>query len=175
VAVVGLDDPRWAQLSHAYGAADDVPHWLAAIRYPGGSDHDQHNEGEPWHELWSSLCHQGDVYSASFAAVPHIVDVISQHPERATWEFFALPVCIEIERRRAGIDVPEDMEPEYSQALQHMGQCAARFASGHQDQTMSVCLLAAIALAHGNFGIARMLIEIPPSEADEAVELFMSR
>lgn len=52
----------WGKLSHAYGAADDVPELLARMS-PDASD-------EVWDELVSRLCHQGTVYSASFAALP---------------------------------------------------------------------------------------------------------
>ncbi|MFD8749709.1 hypothetical protein ACFV0O_01785 [Kitasatospora sp. NPDC059577] len=52
----------WTELSHAYGSAEDIPALLARIAA----------ELEPglWSELWSALCHQGSVYSASFAALP---------------------------------------------------------------------------------------------------------
>jgi len=52
----------WGRLSHAYGAADDVPDLLARM----SSD----PRDEVWDELASRLCHQGTVYSASFAALP---------------------------------------------------------------------------------------------------------
>ncbi|OKJ69627.1 hypothetical protein [Streptomyces sp. CB02261] len=52
----------WPRLSHAYGSAEDIPALLARIA----------SESEPglWNDLWSALCHQGSVYSASFAALP---------------------------------------------------------------------------------------------------------
>lgn len=63
-------DPRmtdWSQLSHAYGSAEDMPTLLGRIaREP---------EPELWSDLWSALCHQGSVYSASFAALPWLADV----------------------------------------------------------------------------------------------------
>ncbi|MER5435310.1 hypothetical protein [Streptomyces sp. NPDC002588] len=58
----------WSKLSHAYGPADDIPGLFA--RLDGGP-----GDKEVWHELWSSLCHQGSVYSASFAALPVLTDI----------------------------------------------------------------------------------------------------
>ncbi|MFI7502728.1 hypothetical protein ACIBVL_30490 [Streptomyces sp. NPDC049687] len=58
----------WSQLRHAYGPADDVPGLFA--RLDGGP-----GDKEIWHELWSALCHQGDVYGASFAALPVLTDI----------------------------------------------------------------------------------------------------
>ncbi|WP_053670616.1 hypothetical protein [Streptomyces sp. NRRL B-1140] len=52
----------WSRLRHAYGTAEDVPGLLdGASADPQSSD---------WDELWSRLCHQGTVYSASYAALP---------------------------------------------------------------------------------------------------------
>ncbi|MFD7105724.1 hypothetical protein [Streptomyces celluloflavus] len=57
----------WSQLSHAYGSAEDIPALLGRIsREP---------KPELWSDLWSALCHQGSVYSASFAALPWLADV----------------------------------------------------------------------------------------------------
>jgi hypothetical protein len=57
----------WSQLSHAYGPADDVPALLAQAE----ADRD----GQAWEDLWSRLCHQGTVYSASFAALPTLTEI----------------------------------------------------------------------------------------------------
>jgi hypothetical protein len=60
----GAMRPDWTALKHAYGVASDVPPLLAALSGDPNS--------EVWHELWSRLCHQGTVYSASFAALPEL-------------------------------------------------------------------------------------------------------
>jgi hypothetical protein len=56
---------NWGQLRHAYGTASDVPALLARLA--------PEPEADVWEELWSRLCHQGAVYSASFAALPPLV------------------------------------------------------------------------------------------------------
>ncbi|WP_199551874.1 hypothetical protein [Streptomyces sp. N35] len=57
----------WPKLHHAYGTAQDIPGLFAGIspdpRDPG------------WEALWSRLCHQGTVYSASYAALPALADL----------------------------------------------------------------------------------------------------
>lgn len=55
----------WASLRDAYGLADDIPARLAAVESSGPEEADR-----LWHDLWGRLCHQGSVYSASYAAVP---------------------------------------------------------------------------------------------------------
>ena len=58
--------PDWSRLRHAYGAADNVPALLAALSPDPGAP--------VWNDLWSCLCHQGTVYSASFAALPALAE-----------------------------------------------------------------------------------------------------
>jgi hypothetical protein len=60
----------WSTLSHAYGSASDVPAMLA--------DLSPDPQASVWHEIWSRLCHQGTVYSASFAALPVLANVAEQ-------------------------------------------------------------------------------------------------
>lgn len=60
----------WSQLHHAYGTAEDIPGLLDAVsRTPSDSG---------WNDLWSRLCHQGAVYSASHAALPALRDMARQ-------------------------------------------------------------------------------------------------
>ncbi|MHC5906440.1 hypothetical protein ACVNF4_21420 [Streptomyces sp. S6] len=58
----------WSRLSHAYGPADDIPGLFAGL--DGGP-----GDKEIWSGLWSALCHQGTVYTASFAALPLLTDI----------------------------------------------------------------------------------------------------
>lgn len=175
MALIALDDPRWAELQHAYGAADDIPELLANLSIPKNERSEDDPIEDTWHELWSSLCHQGDVYSASFAAVPHIVDALRRQPEHLMFDFVGLPITIEIERREADIELPEFLEPHYSESLQCLARFAASVILDTHDRSMSSALLTTLALAHGNTGVARMLGQITAYEADEAVDLFLNR
>src|SRR4051812_39521099 len=55
----------WASLEHAYGSAADVPDLLKQLSPDA--------DGDVWTELWSRLCHQGTIYSASLAALPELI------------------------------------------------------------------------------------------------------
>ena len=57
----------WGTLHHAYGDAGDVPALLDRLTPDPKAD--------AWDEVWSRLCHQGTVYSASFAALPHLLEL----------------------------------------------------------------------------------------------------
>ena len=56
---------------------------------------------DPWYTLWSSLCHQSDVYPASYAAVPELVEIASRRVDGVRWEALHLAACIELERHEA--------------------------------------------------------------------------
>ncbi|MFI1286711.1 hypothetical protein ACH4U5_39185 [Streptomyces sp. NPDC020858] len=71
----GIDDIDWAALEHAYGPADDVPDLLRAA---GSADAQVRDEALG--ELFSSLCHQGSVYSATAAAVPFVARLALDGP-----------------------------------------------------------------------------------------------
>jgi hypothetical protein len=68
-----FDSPRWATLSHAYGNALDVPQLIAKLRTAGPSE---------WEDVMGALIpailHQGDVYTATYAAVPHLLEHAAQ-------------------------------------------------------------------------------------------------
>jgi hypothetical protein len=56
----------WRTLNHAYGNAADIAGLLQQLS--------PEPKASVWEELWSRLCHQGTVYSASFAALPALAD-----------------------------------------------------------------------------------------------------
>jgi hypothetical protein len=63
---------HWSQLTHAYGSAEDIPDLLSQVA-PGP-------RSQAWSELWSRLCHQGTIYSASHAALPALTQLARQWP-----------------------------------------------------------------------------------------------
>lgn len=76
----------WSALKHAYGSAADVPALLASLS--------PDPEASVWEQLWSRLCHQGTVYSASFAALPALIDIAEQWNPAERAQLIALAGCI---------------------------------------------------------------------------------
>ncbi|AWH44002.1 hypothetical protein [Stenotrophomonas sp. ZAC14A_NAIMI4_1] len=60
----------WATLQGAYGNASEAGALLASMMDP------QHQQD--WNDIWSHLCHQGTVYSASHAALPVLLSIARQ-------------------------------------------------------------------------------------------------
>jgi len=75
--MLSLDDPSWQELAHAYGNAADIPALLGEL-YSKSSE-------ETWGDIWSSLCHQYTVYTATFAAIPHILAAARNLPAGSRW------------------------------------------------------------------------------------------
>jgi hypothetical protein len=62
----------WKALSHAYGEASAIPGLIDRLR----EGHDE----KAWDDLWSCLCHQGTVYSASYAALQPLCELARTLP-----------------------------------------------------------------------------------------------
>src|SRR4051812_28866036 len=122
--MISLDDPRWSDLAHAYGPASDIPALLAALASNWAPSTGP--EAEPWFTLWSSLCHQGDVYTASYAAVPHIVEIAMEASGPVDFSFFQLPAAIELARDEGrGPPVPPELGGPYHEAIAKLMECVA--------------------------------------------------
>lgn len=170
--MVSLDSPIWARLQHAYGSADDIPALLREIA--AEPDTSSPSEG-PWFDLWSALCHQGDVYSASFAAVPHIVQALAGHIDRACDDFFLLPASIELARSKQGVRVPTDLDDDYHQSIARFPALAAIAATRPWDTARCRSILAAIAVAKSQVETAELLIEIDDGDTNSVLEWYFSR
>lgn len=166
--MIPLDSPRWSELKHAYGSAADIPALLARLDSFPSSDGDS----EPWFSLWSALCHQDDVYSASFAAVPHIIRVLASDPMRADFSFFQLPACIEIARARDEFPIPADLHQPYAEALQRLPVLVGAAAARQWDESLLCCALSAIAAAKGFPSVAKAALELNPKIAEDFMEWF---
>ena len=171
--MLSLDDPTWAQLSHAYGPASDVPELLRKLAQ-STRQHESHQE-EPWFSLWSSLCHQGDVYEASYAAVPHIVEIALVTPGPLDFSFFQLPACIEIARQNGrGPELSIGLGVSYLSALAKLSECASVHLSDEWDDNMLLSTLAAIAVAKGKYRIAEAIVNLDDHLIDKLIDLDFS-
>jgi len=161
-----LESPRWAELNHAYGSAADVPELLAALAdLPNAV-----GQAEPWFSLWSSLAHQGDVYPAPFAAVPHVVEALARDPARAGSTYFHFPAWVEICRVRNGLTAPDDLREPYFAALARLPGLAAAAAAAPWDDDRLACVLCAIAAAKGHCEIAETVLELSDTSAYGVLE-----
>jgi len=157
--MLSLSDPRWKELRHAYGEAADVPSLLQALATSTGPTSGY--QAEPWLSLWSRLCHQGDVYTASYAAVPHIVRIASEANGPIDFSFFALPAAVEIARQTGrGPDIPEVCVDDYRRALEQLVENVSLHRNDAWDRSTLLAVAAAQAVAKGHIDIAEALLNL---------------
>jgi hypothetical protein len=164
--VLSLNSERWSELQHAYGAAADIPALLGRLCELPKSE----GEAEPWFTLWSALAHQGDVYSASFAAVPHVIAALATAPLEADESFFQFPAWVEICRAKNEVEIPEDLKVPYFESLARLPSLVAQASGRHWEPGFLACALSAIAAAKGQHAIAEAVLEM---SAPEIVEKFL--
>ena len=169
--VLNLDSPKWSNLTHAYGPATDTPYLLRQLEGLPPSD----GNTDPWFSIWSSLAHQGDVYPASFAAVPHVVRYLARAPSKAPFVFFQFPAWVEICRQKRSLLVPDDLESAYFAALKQLPSLVAAAADRQWDATFLSCALSAIAAAKGFGSVAEAVLEMEPLVAEEFMEWLSKR
>ncbi|WP_230969758.1 hypothetical protein [Nitrogeniibacter aestuarii] len=169
--MLSLDDPHWSDLQHAYGSAGDIPALLRKLADLPSSENDK----EPWHSIWSSLAHQGDVYSASFAAVPHIIEVLASAPSRADVSYFQFPAWVEVCRAKTDVPIPENLAPDYFDSLSRLPTLVAAASSRQWDERLLRVALSAVAAAKGQPAIAKAVLELSPEVAGKFIEWFYER
>lgn len=149
--MLALDAPRWATLRHAYGAAADVPAMLRAVVGDPGGEYD-----DVWEPIWSALCHQGTVYTASYAAVPHLVELGAGLPPARQLDCWVFVGCVA--RSVDAAPIPDDLQEAYLAAIARCEPLIrATLIDGSFEQGEVVHLLAALAAVRGHGGVANAL------------------
>ncbi len=157
--MLSLDDPRWSELSHAYGPASDIPALLGQLEGSPGPKGDVSDE--PWFTLWSSLCHQDDVYTASYAALPHIVKIGLDTAGPIDSSFFLLPTSIEVARAAGrGPKIPRDLASAYTDGLSLLMDCIVAHRGDPWNEGMMLSVAAAQAVAKGHTRLAEALMNL---------------
>ena len=157
--MLALDDPRWTELTHCYGSASDIPALLGQLaKSPGPKDS---YEDEPWFSLWSSLCHQGDVFTASYAAAPHLVRIALDLRGPIAFDFFLLPASIEVSRvNGSGPSIPPFLAVSYQEGITSLMDAVSAHRTEDWDQSMLLSVAAAQAVAKGHLRTAEALMNL---------------
>jgi len=155
--VLPLNDPGWAKLKHAYGGAANIPALLeraVAERRPGS-----HPESV-WFELWSALCHQGDAYTGSYAAVPHLVGLAPAALARQSYEPLLLAASIEQARLEGTAPaVPDELRADYEAAVYEGRKLAQAALPTAWNADAQMALAGSLAALSGDVAGARAVFE----------------
>ncbi len=150
-----LDDPRWKTLEGGYRVPYDASVDLKDL--DSGND-----DAIP--RLWNELHHQGDVGTASYAAVPALVDIYASRIR--DFNFYGLVNVIEICRHHRNPPLPTWLELEYHAAMRDILSLAIQDVRTVEDSDTLREILASMALARGNTKLGAMLSLLDGSEID---------
>ena len=116
-----LDSPRWRELVHVYGSAEDTPD---AIRRLENLEHIVWDDDGPLEEIASAIYHQGDPNTGSYATVPHLVRIAESRPPSQRFPLVLLCSWIEHYRTPSRPRIPRDLEGAYQRALMRAKEMA---------------------------------------------------
>lgn len=108
-------------------------------------------------ELWVRLYHQGDVGSASFAAIPDLVELIATS-SKLDWNAYAMLASVEEARTIGGVLVPSSLADAYSAAWAKVQSFALQHLADAADDELVRSLLAVIAHAKGQHSLAAIAL-----------------
>ena len=157
--MIPLDSPRWRELRQAYGSAEDIPRLLEHLPLV-----DDDGRRELWLGLWGTLCRRGDVYDASYAAVPHLVAFAATRPAAERARALHLVGAVEVGRRLAPGAPPlsPDLADAYHAALAEVPALVAGCAGEEWDADTAQVLAATIAIAKGYPRMGNVALHIEP-------------
>ena len=163
--MLALDDPRWGELRHAYGSATGVCHVPYLLRLLEADPNKVDYSGDvddPWSLLYGSICHQGTAYSASYAAVPHLVRIASLAADPLPTGYLLLPAHIERGRVHYALPapMPSDLEEGYLQAVAKLPELIPRMVKADLDQRSALAISEAVLILCSHWeigeGVSRM-------------------
>ena len=155
--MLDLRSPRWKELSQAYGSAENIPGLLAQLRTAAPK---KDYRSEPWFSLWSSLCHQGDIYTASYAAVPHFVALGPERPISERTDFLLIVAKIEAMRHaKRAPRMPADLKRSYEDAVRAGVPLAMSCMERDWPEDDYRVVLGALAIFRGHIALGNMLLD----------------
>jgi hypothetical protein len=152
-----LDSARWAELTQAYGSAEDVPRLLEALACIGRED----ARAEVWFALWRTLHRPGEAFTASYAAAPHLLAIATMLGLRERAEAAHLITRIEASRRGpASASVPNDLLAAYAEAVDSLPGFVAASAGEPWPTDVAQIFAAAMLAGKRQPDLARGVLEL---------------
>ncbi len=114
--MLDLDSTKWTELEHAYGNAGDTPDLIRAIASEQSPNYD---DGGAWNDVYSSLFHQYSIYSATYAAFPHIVRVTLNGTLQQRMATLIVAGQIRV-FGNSDTPIPEELLPDFESAMKRV-------------------------------------------------------
>jgi hypothetical protein len=154
--MLSLDANLWEELTGGYKTPLD-PRPLFAKLEAGEVE-------TAWSELWDELHHQGDVGTASYAAVPHLVRIYRKLGI-IDWNVYAIVAIIELARERSqNPQLPKLLEQGYLRAIQELAEIGQSEILRAEEPETVRGILSVIAISKGLRAHGKFLIEFSEDE-----------
>jgi hypothetical protein len=159
--MLDLSCTSWKDLRTAYGSASDVPDLLRQLHTAPPPQ--QKCQSEPWFSLWSALCHQGDVYTATYAAIPPIIAI-------AKTRYAVLLDCLNFvgyaeacrhHKRAPGL--PPELKADYDAALLDAAELFIDALKRKWNEEETKVLLGGLASVRGHPRLGEAIIDLDSS------------
>jgi hypothetical protein len=155
--MLSLDSPRWAELTQAYGTAEDVPRLLEALARIGPEE----ARAEVWFALWRILHRPGEAYTASYAAAPHLLAISARFGVVERAQGVHLVTRIETSRREAAsAPIPTDLVAAYATAVDSLPALVAAAATEPWPADVAQIFAAAMLVGKRHPELARGVLEL---------------
>jgi hypothetical protein len=154
---LSLDSPRWAELTQAYGTAEDVPRLLEALACIGSED----ARAEVWFALWRTLHRPDETFTASYAAAPHLLAIGATFALRERAQAAHLLTRIETSRReQSSPAIPPDLVQAYALAVDGLPAFVGAVADEPWPADVAQIFAAAVLAGKRQPALARGILEL---------------
>ena len=154
-APLDLTSPRWRELQQAFGSADDIGRLLAALY----ETDDEASRTELWYGAWATLCPGDRVFSASFAAVPHLLNIAESRDFAERVSALHLVTQIEISRHAPGAPpIDDDLVIAFASAIESLPRRVAELQAATWDPSSAQVLAAALLAGKRQHVLAHALL-----------------
>ena len=154
------DDPRWEGLQGGYRVFYDPCNALRSLE-------NNKNVDEAWSELWNELHHQGDVGSASYAAVPELVRIhaLRRIPDWNTYSIVAIGE--EARRNRCNPEVPDWLRESYQAAWRQLIELGLNELRDAEEDILVSSIIGVVAFEKGLPALGRISAFLSEDERRE--------
>ena len=120
--------------------------------------------GGPWFDLWSALCHQGDAYTASLAAVPHLAQLAPAQLGARRYDALLLVASIEQARLEGRAPpIPDGVRSSYEAALAAALRAGEAALAGW-DEDSRKAISGSVAVLRGDLATAQSIFNSDSSD-----------
>lgn len=166
--MLSLNDLRWKDFTSGYQIKYDASQSLKQLEAAVSID----AIIQVLDELWDELYHQGDVGTASYLAVPHLVR-IGIEKQIIDWRLIGLIASIEIQRYVSTVPLAEEYKEEYLIALQQVEKLIAINKNSPWEREYASGALAALAASKGQVEMAKVIQELSDPDLTKKFDEFL--